>query len=290
MKKRVTLFITSTFFCANIFAQSISINQSQQQSVNINLPVIEKKVYVDRYRTVYVEKPRTARKLSAPVQLLGYLWVYPEDLGTFNQVPTSVIANINAQSPYGRNNWRIPTPDELAVLEANAEKVGLGNDIYLATDHRNGVLRLVSTGQSIAQSAVSAAKGDYIMYAGTKWATKNDGASSPYKEGIEYDFSDMLDFVCPSGWRLPTVSEFKKLASIDNYQKFAMNQTNWAYYGGLIYNINGKSLIFPQNVNLGGYYWCINSNGNLTRCIICYDNTVYQEDARFSGMVRLVQE
>lgn len=128
--------------------------QQQQQNVVVNPVVIEKPVYIERYRTVYVDKPqpkRIARKLSAPVQLLGYLWVHTEDLGDFKSQPHSVIANVNAQSPYGRNNWRIPTPDELAVMEKNADKIGLGDDIYMATNSSNGVLRLVSTGKSVAE-------------------------------------------------------------------------------------------------------------------------------------------
>lgn len=148
--KIITIFI---LFGNNCFGQDVTVQQNQQ-NVNINLPVIEKTVYVDRYRTVYVDKPlpkRVAKKLSAPIQLLGYLWIYTEDIGNFKQPPYDVIKNINVQNPYGRNNWRIPTPDELAVMENNADDVGLGDDIYLATDHSNGVLRLVSTGKSVAE-------------------------------------------------------------------------------------------------------------------------------------------
>ena len=38
--------------------------QQNQQNVNINLPIIEKPVYVERYRTVYINKPRVARRLE----------------------------------------------------------------------------------------------------------------------------------------------------------------------------------------------------------------------------------
>ena len=101
-------------------------------------------------QTIYVEKPqpkRLARKLAEPVQLLGYLWVYPEDLGNFKQQPIGIIENINTQNMYGRDNWRIPSPDELAVLENNAETIGLGEDTYMATDQNSGILRLVSSGE-----------------------------------------------------------------------------------------------------------------------------------------------
>lgn len=59
-------------FCSTAVAQNVTANQNQQV-INVNVPAIEKKVYVEKYRTVYVEKPRVARKLDAPVKLLGFL-------------------------------------------------------------------------------------------------------------------------------------------------------------------------------------------------------------------------
>ena len=225
--------------------------QQQQQNVNINLPVIEKTVYVDRYRTVYVDRPqpkRVARKLPQPVQLLGYLWVYTEDLGNFKRPPFDVIRNINTQAPYGRDDWRIPTPEELAVMEANADKVGLGDDIYLATDHSNGVLRLVSTGKSVAEQNAerravenrlaaerqraaeqqriaennTRTKGG-VLINGVVWATRNVGSkktfvSNNYDCGIRYSTkTNNLDEICPKGWRLPTRAEIDKLLQSNNH-------------------------------------------------------------------------
>lgn len=155
-RKRLFLVIFAVKLFGNFcIGQNINVQQNQQ-NVNINLPVIEKTVYVDRYRTIYVDKPqpkRVAKKLSAPILLHGYLWVYPEDIGNFKKQSDAweVMQNINARNPYGRNDWRIPTPGELALLENNADKVGLGDDIYMATNHANGVLRMVSTGKSVAE-------------------------------------------------------------------------------------------------------------------------------------------
>lgn len=145
----------------NLLAQNINQNQ---QNININLsslPVIEKPVYVTKYRTVYVEKEqpkRIAKKLSQPVRLLGYLWVFPYDIGDFKRQKDAkeIVDNINRQGLYGRNNWRIPTPGELSAIEQNADIIGLGDGIYLATDHANGILRLVSTGLSIAEQYIEA--------------------------------------------------------------------------------------------------------------------------------------
>lgn len=215
-------------------AQSVSVNQ-QQQNININVPVIEKPVYIERYRTVYVEKPRVARKLDEPVLLLGYLWVYPEDLGNFKQVPVSVINSVNAQKPYGRDNWRIPTPDELAVLEANADKIGLGDDIYLATDHRNGVLRLV---------AIEGENTNCVKVGNTYWLKTNLGANREDEAGSLVTYDEAIKY-CPSGYRLPTRQEYEELMA------YGMASFG-GYYGA---DKNDASLFFPFS-----YYYNVYDN------------------------------
>lgn len=138
------------------FAHGICKGQNiNQNSVIINnQPVIEKKEYIIKYRPVYIDKPqpqRSARKLSAPVCLLNYLWIYPEDLGSYTNGPNNIIAQINRQGMYGRNSWRVPTDEELRLMENYADICGLGDDIYLSISHRNGILRLVSSGMSIQE-------------------------------------------------------------------------------------------------------------------------------------------
>lgn len=206
MKKITKLSLITIFslvISCSVYAQSYTVNQQSQQ-VNINLPVIEKTVYVDRYRTVYVDKPRVAKKLDKPVMLLGYLWVYPEDLGNFKQVPESVIRAINAQNPYGHNNWRIPTPDELAVMEANAEQIGLGDDIYLATDHSNGVLRLVCIDEEYVNLD------NFVLIGNTYWAKTNFGTKIKTMSGRPLTYQEALE-KAPAGYRLPTEEEALEL-------------------------------------------------------------------------------
>ena len=209
MKKCILLVIT---LIGTIGVSAQTINQNQQ-NVNINfenLPIIEKPVYITKYRTIYVDKPqpkRIAKILEKPVLLLGYLWVYPYDLGEFTQNPTNVIKNINIQIPFNRSTWRVPTPDELAVMEANADKVGLGDGIYMATSHKNGILRLVSTGpthteiqaqkqaqfskeQQAKQEAELAEYNKHndvgVDVNGTIWATRNMDGSPFYDIGITF--------------------------------------------------------------------------------------------------------
>lgn len=208
--------IFAIFSIVSSISLAQTINQNQQ-NVNINfdnLPVIEKPVYITKYRTVYVDRPqpkRIAKRLEKPVLLLGYLWVYPYDLGEFTRNPAGVINNINAQIPYGRNTWRVPDPDELAVMEANANQVGLGDDIYMDTSHRNGIVRLVSTGpthsEMVAQEQAKRLKeeqerkeaydreyrethDDGININGKIWATRNCDTKYYYNSGTRMIFAD----------------------------------------------------------------------------------------------------
>lgn len=256
-KSFVSILLLLTTYSAS-FSQTYTVNQ-QSQSVNINVPVIEKPVYIEKYRTVYVNKPRVAKKLEKPIQLLGYLWVYPEDLGDFKQIPVGVINSINSQSPYGMNNWRIPTPDELSVLEANADKVGLGDDIYLATDHRNGVLRLVSTGKTISEKAairseiISSGKGKLI--GDVVWSTslyKDCGFKVFCYYHMDYDnYIGKHDF--PIGWRLPTLNEFEKL--LDSNSR-SVNATINALKELL------SDELHPNNLQSGLYQFLCKNNGS----------------------------
>ena len=61
----------------------------------------------------------TIRKRTEVEIVLGYLKVYPNELGVFPNAPTTVIAQINRQHLYDYDSWRIPTTEELALLRAN---------------------------------------------------------------------------------------------------------------------------------------------------------------------------
>lgn len=260
MKKTITFLLLSALsFSVN--AQNYSVNQNQQ-NVNINLPVIEKPVYIEKYRTVYVDRPqpkRVAKKLNAPIKLIGYLWVYPEDLGNFKQPPYQIIENLNRLNSYGHNNWRIPTPDELSVLEANADVVGLGDDIYMATDHANGVLRLVARPETPEEQAE---REGGILVGNVIWAKKDVGANAPGREGKYFFGEDAREQACPKGWKLPTASDFDSLfnSGRDNELKF--------YYGdgpdgfSAKYWTRTKCTYKSSYVSIGGvvrFYWQIAS-------------------------------
>lgn len=63
---------------------------------------------------------------SETVQVLyDFLYVYPEDIGSFSVYPTTVINVINRNNSYGYNDWRLPTDEELSLMEANTSLLHL---------------------------------------------------------------------------------------------------------------------------------------------------------------------
>lgn len=110
--KKFFILIFIIFCCGNISAQSIIIQQNNQQPQKER--IIEKEVRVPVYITP--EK-------SEVECIYGYLYIYPEKFGAFDEYPREIVNAINSHKAYGRNSWRLPTKDELKLLE-KAEKLG----------------------------------------------------------------------------------------------------------------------------------------------------------------------
>ncbi|MCQ2342678.1 MAG: DUF1566 domain-containing protein [Paludibacteraceae bacterium] len=192
----------------------------------LSAQTIDRPTYVNKYRIkgAFLTKPlpkRTAKSLSSPVCVNGYLWVYPVDLGYFNTHPDDVIANINRQNKYGKDNWRIPTSEELMTMEDNAGTIGLGDDIYMCTAHANGVLRLVAT------------KGDYagfVRIGDVYWSKTNYGTTNGAEKGRPFTYEEAVNHA-PEGCRLPTKEE-----------AMALIYSGDARFGDIT---SGKLLYFP---------------------------------------------
>ena len=86
---------------------------------------------------------QTANKRDKVDVVLGYLKVYPNELGIFPKKPTDVIEQINNQHLYDYDTWRIPTDEELALLRANNY---LGSGVYMSTSTSkvSGIVLLVT--------------------------------------------------------------------------------------------------------------------------------------------------
>lgn len=113
MKKFLLIVILIIVCNVSSHAQNIIIQQNNQQHEKVI--VKEKEVPVP----IYIKEER-----QGPICLHGYLYVYPEDLGSFNWYPRDMVNAINASNAYGRSNWRLPTFYELKIIKENREKVG----------------------------------------------------------------------------------------------------------------------------------------------------------------------
>lgn len=60
------------------------------------------------------------------VTLLGYLYVFPEDLGDLLRKEVSgIITAINKNNAYGYNTWRLPTLAEIKIMSNYKSKIGI---------------------------------------------------------------------------------------------------------------------------------------------------------------------
>ena len=66
--------------------------------------------------------------------LYDYLYVFPEDLGTFTTNPTNIVAITNRNNSYGYSDWRLPTAEEVQIMQANSKMLRLDNSATYATD------------------------------------------------------------------------------------------------------------------------------------------------------------
>ena len=157
--------------------------------------------------------------------LLGYLRVFPDDLGYFYEYPSSVIDAINRNRTYGISGWRLPTSEELSVLHSYGLQIGIrerGN--YWFSDngiYRKGTIysdasfiRLVSTTDNVSSERREINRSvEGIEIGGVIWATRNVGnfgtfVANPEDNGsFYYGFEDP----CPAGWRRPRRTEFENL-------------------------------------------------------------------------------
>ncbi len=84
--------------------------------------------------------------------LYDYLKIYPKELGVFQSIPYNVIKQINNQAQYEYDTWRIPTEEELSLLQANGY---LSAGKYMTEENPTGIVLLVTdkpTAKEIAEA------------------------------------------------------------------------------------------------------------------------------------------
>lgn len=221
-------------------------------------------------------KPQPQEVRTTPYVIYGYLKVFPNDLGTFESEPTTVIAQINKASQHGYNTWRIPTKEELSLMVAN--NVITSTSDYMSSDGQSsGKVRLVTekTLEEIAaaraearakaelQKKIDDARAQGYVYlglpSGTLWKDKNE-YKSEYGNFYTYDQA-MAKF----GSKLPTKEQFEELKS--------SCQWNWTGNGYKVVGPSGESIVLPAagfwfcsggtgSVGSEGYYWSSTPNGS----------------------------
>ena len=159
----------------------------------------------------------SSRKRTSVETIYGYLKVFPEELGTFESIPYTVINQLNNQSVHGYNTWRVPTNEELSLMRANGY---LSNGTYMTKENTRGIVLLVTDKadaatlkaekerqeREAAEAKAAAERKRQEEYARThgtaighewvdlglsvKWATCNVGTSSPEGYGNYYAWGE----------------------------------------------------------------------------------------------------
>lgn len=93
------------------------------------------------------------------VTVLDYLKIFPYELGTFNNVPTAVISQLNKQGKYGYNSWRIPTSEEISLLKG----LGFASDKkYMTQENGSGIVLLVTEKEGVNTGGIQSQGSDYV--------------------------------------------------------------------------------------------------------------------------------
>ena len=110
--------------------------------------------------------------------ILGYLQVYPEDLGSFNGEPTSVITAVNRQRLYDYGDWRLPTNEELSLMATVKDKLGMGSvSGYMDKENANSggmkIVRLVRSDNANSGSSDGVLTQEDLQKAGFRFLKDN---------------------------------------------------------------------------------------------------------------------
>ena len=85
--------------------------------------------------------PKIYRRYSV-VTLVGYLKVFPHELGAFDYEPKEVISRTNSNEQFGYDTWRIPTNEEITIIKATG--YADPDDKYFTKESPRGRVLLVT--------------------------------------------------------------------------------------------------------------------------------------------------
>lgn len=186
--------------------------------------------------------PPASKPVTEPIVIYDYLKVFPNDLGTFDAEPQSVINRLNQSQKYGYGTWRLPTEEELALMRA--ENV-IGNGTYMTRNSRRsrGIVRLVTdkeNNDTVSQYV------DLGLPSGTLWKIEN--------EGIGY--YNYYDAKKEFGESLPTLNQWKELMNVCEWK--------WMGKGFDIVGPNGNNIYLPApgECDCSGVICCLGETGS----------------------------
>ena len=221
---------------------------------------------------------------DAPYVIYGYLKVFPNDLGSFEAEPKTVIAHLNRNQQYGYGTWRLPTNEELALMKGN-NVVGEGS--YMTRENKTGIVRLVTDrepGETLP--AIEQGYVDLGLPSGTLWKEENELAGF-----FTYD-----EAVAKFGDHLPTKEQWEELRTSCRW--------TWTGSGYSVEGPNGETITLPAEgrrfgatgsvhfAGSDGGYWSSTPSGSEKACFLFFDSSMVlmSEYSRSSGLsVRLVQ-
>ncbi len=120
------------------------------------------KIAIRREVTVQSSHIQTSNPPATDIRVLyGYLKVFPNELGTFETIPKTIILQINKQAQYGYNTWRIPNQEELSLLQAH--NIIPSTSSYMSIDgNSSGRVILVTDTKSVAKEVESSVSNDVV--------------------------------------------------------------------------------------------------------------------------------
>lgn len=145
-----------------------------------------------------------AQDVEQPRVILGYLKVFPNEIGEFSVEPTSVINNINRQAMYGYNTWRIPTNEELSLLRSN-NLIGSGN--YMTKESKKGIVLLVTDEK------------DYKTLKAQGWVNLGLPSGTLWKEKNEVGLYCFSEAIIKYGKNLPSFEQARELVEVCNWYR-----------------------------------------------------------------------
>ena len=198
------------------------------------------------------------------VVLYDYLKVFPNDLGTFDAEPRTVIARLNQQQQYGYGTWRLPTNEELSLMRGSRV---IGEGEYMTRENKRGIVRLVTDKEAgDTLYAIAAGYVDLGLPSGTLW-----------KEQNEIDgFCTYGQAIALYGNSLPSKEQWEELKLICKW--------TWTGSGYKVEGPTGATITLPaagyrdcsgsvHNVGSDGYFWSSTPNRLETVALELYFNS-----------------